>query len=593
MLKKSEYGFKARNHFLYTEMTNSEPERTTMRRISRIFLKAALFLCIAALHNLSAEDTPISSTARSDFFKFKTEQTASCIAVYGTSTVSKAQYDRVYNSVKSTLADIDNRIVQGMLNSKAKIIVADNEEQVENNIDIFMKHLPAEIIYVNQDGEDESLPGSSGAGVCTTELELMYLVVYYSLLTESTLSAEYGELKAAYAEASQAKIFTPGEDYQDGADDPAHQNASANNALKYGSYLFGVYKLYFGDGTGSPGEFTITSKAQLAAQNPKGYQFIRSYITRINHAPSFIPGESIIKVDRNSGIYQKIWATNIRDAVGENHNLRFNITTSDTVLFQTLPAIDATTGVLTFTIADNQTGYAKVHVTLSDDGGIADGGNDTSSEQVFTIISGSFISETVLDDESPAGLQILKNRLKGLSLVNIIDGNLSDYSDALALNKDYVFDLISMQKVIDTVNAGNNILFYELCTGWNLVHIPSRTPTDISSAFNEDLSSSVFSWNSLTKQYKIETSGSTGVGLWLFWIKEKSLKSIEGIFDKPSMNSLKDGWNLVGLPDPASIEQQNSIQSVWGWKESQQVYTLRNLFGDLEENHGYWIKYKN
>ena len=563
-----------------------------MRHKTYIFLKSVFFLYLGAFYGLHAESASTSPT-RSNFLKFKTEQTSSCIAVYGASTVSQAQYDRAYNSVKKTLAKVDRAILQGMLNSKAKIIVADNEEQVENHIDTFIKLLPAEVIYVDIEGVDETLPGSGGAGICTTELELMYLVVYYSLLIEPGLSGQFNELKAAYNEASVAKLFTPGEDYQDGADDQAHPNASAQNALKYGSYLFGAYKLYFGDGTGSPGEFTITTKAQFAAQNPKGYQFVRSYLTQINHAPSFTPGQSILKLDRGTGDYQKVWATDIKDASGENHKLTFNLTTGDTAFFKTLPSIDPSTGVLNFSIADGATGYAKVNVTLSDDGGTDDGGQDTSRKETLIITTGSFISENVLEDSSAAGLQLLKSRLNGLNLLNITDSKLSDYSDALALNKDYVFDMVSMQKIIDAVNADKNILFYELYTGWNLIHIPTAGPTDIGKAFSEDLSNEIFSWNSLTKRYHTVTSGSTGVGLWLFWSKEKALKSVEGLFEQPSIDDLKDGWNLVGLPDPDAVEKPEAVKSTWGWEEAKQFYTLEIDLDGFKENQGYWIKYQD
>jgi hypothetical protein len=49
------------------------------------------------------------------------------------------------------------------------------------------------------------------------------------------------------------------------------------------------------------------------------------------------------------------------------------------------PAIDATTGTLTYTPAANANGSATVTVTLFDDGGTANGGSDTSAPQTFTI----------------------------------------------------------------------------------------------------------------------------------------------------------------------------------------------------------------
>ena len=61
------------------------------------------------------------------------------------------------------------------------------------------------------------------------------------------------------------------------------------------------------------------------------------------------------------------------------------MSTDNDALFAVLPAIDPTTGDLTFTPADNASGSATVTVTLMDDGGTANGGTDTSAPQTFMI----------------------------------------------------------------------------------------------------------------------------------------------------------------------------------------------------------------
>ena len=53
--------------------------------------------------------------------------------------------------------------------------------------------------------------------------------------------------------------------------------------------------------------------------------------------------------------------------------------------FSTPPAIDASTGALTYQTAGNTNGTATVQVTLSDNGGVANGGVNTSAVQTFTI----------------------------------------------------------------------------------------------------------------------------------------------------------------------------------------------------------------
>lgn len=561
------------------------------RDFTRLF-KLVCTLSILSVIQLNAENVMVSEK-RSEIFTLKTEQTADCIAVYGTSDVTQAQYDRVYKSVKSVLTKINVAIKQGLLNAEVKILIAESESKVEEDIAVFMKELPAEIVYINEDGVDESLPSSSGAGVPTTELELMYLLVYYSLLTEPGLSAEYQKLKDGYAEAASAGIFIPGESYQDGAVDPVHQNASAKNALKYGSYLFGAYRLYFGDGSGRPGEFSITTKAQLARRNPKGYQFIRDYITKINHAPSFTPGNRIIKVEKNSGFYQQIWATAISDAPGENHKLTFDVATGNSALFKQLPAIDSKTGDLSFSISDNRTGYAKVKVTLSDDGGTADGGDDTSDVEHFIIIAGSFLDENVLADHSPAGLQLLKAGLSDLGMTSLQDDNLLRYSKFIGENRDCLFDLSSMQKVINAVNEGNGIWFYELHPGWNIIHSPIADPAGLDTIFNADFTGKSYHWNTQNKKYVSEDRLSAGIGVWVFWDKRTAIKAFVKGRSKPlSPESLNSGWNLVGLSKD-TLTRSKRVMSVWGWDNEKSAYTLLKDISEIRESKGYWIHSEN
>lgn len=64
--------------------------------------------------------------------------------------------------------------------------------------------------------------------------------------------------------------------------------------------------------------------------------------------------------------------------------LTFEITTDNDNLFEVLPAIDAN-GTLTYTPAADATGTATVTVKLKDNGGTADGGQDTSATKTFTI----------------------------------------------------------------------------------------------------------------------------------------------------------------------------------------------------------------
>ena len=220
------------------------------------------------------ENDETSMSTKETVFEFINEQTSNYIAVYGSKTITEDAYNRAYHDVKNALDNMDNGIKQGLLNAGVKMLVVSNEDELENNIDYFITLLPVEAIYTDNEGRDETLSTSTDVGLSSTKLELMYLCVYYSLLTESNLSAKYSELSQAYNQAANSNIFTPEEAYQDGYIDEIHQNASDKHALKYGSYLYNSYKVYFGNDAGVAGEFSITTKSELQTQNPLGYAFI-------------------------------------------------------------------------------------------------------------------------------------------------------------------------------------------------------------------------------------------------------------------------------------------------------------------------------
>ena len=137
-------------------------------------------------------------------------------------------------------------------------------------------------------------------------------------------------------------------------------------------------------------------------------------INSVNDAPSFTKGSNE-EVLEDSGLHSVTnWATNLApgpitatDEVGQT--LTFNVTTNNDDLFAVLPSINAS-GTLTYTLAANAFGTATVTVTLSDNGGTANGGSDTSGSQTFDIVVTnvndvpSFLKgadETVFEDSNP------------------------------------------------------------------------------------------------------------------------------------------------------------------------------------------------
>ncbi|MBB5207982.1 beta strand repeat-containing protein [Chiayiivirga flava] len=110
-------------------------------------------------------------------------------------------------------------------------------------------------------------------------------------------------------------------------------------------------------------------------------------INNVNDAPSFTAGPPQIVLEDAGAQTVAGWATGIDDGdAGVTQALTFNITgNSNAALFAVAPAIDPATGTLTYTPAADANGVATITATLSDDGGTADGGVDTSAPQSFTI----------------------------------------------------------------------------------------------------------------------------------------------------------------------------------------------------------------
>jgi len=104
-----------------------------------------------------------------------------------------------------------------------------------------------------------------------------------------------------------------------------------------------------------------------------------------NTAPSFAPGADVT-VSEDSAAYAAAWAAQISAGVLDEggQSLTFQVTSDRPELFAVQPAISPE-GVLTFTPAPGASGTAVQTVTLSDDGGTANGGVDSSEPVTFSI----------------------------------------------------------------------------------------------------------------------------------------------------------------------------------------------------------------
>jgi hypothetical protein len=113
-------------------------------------------------------------------------------------------------------------------------------------------------------------------------------------------------------------------------------------------------------------------------------------VTAVNDPPSFTIAADPPSVAQDAGPETVInFATSI--SAGQNETgqiLTFNISptgTTGTLTFSTAPAIDATTGTLTYTATSGTNGTATFSVTLSDNGSNTPPNSNTSAAQSFTI----------------------------------------------------------------------------------------------------------------------------------------------------------------------------------------------------------------
>jgi hypothetical protein len=119
-----------------------------------------------------------------------------------------------------------------------------------------------------------------------------------------------------------------------------------------------------------------------------GVQTFTITVNPVNDAPTFTKGADV-EVPVLSGAWSFAgWATAISpgspDEAGQH--LAFGVVgNSNPGLFSAGPIIDPATGTLTFTPAVGAGGTATISVVLQDDGGVVNGGDDTSDVQMFTV----------------------------------------------------------------------------------------------------------------------------------------------------------------------------------------------------------------
>lgn len=172
----------------------------------------------------------------------------------------------------------------------------------------------------------------------------------------------------------------------------------------------------------------------------------------INHAPSFTPGADQ-HVLEDAGAQTVVgWATDITDSDDGIQAVWFNVSNDNNQLFATQPSLSAD-GDLDFTPAANAFGSARVSVSLRDDGGAENGGDDESDEVIFTIAVTSVNDRPVFSAgpdqtiDEDAGAQTVQNWASGIT-----DGD--DTSQALSFTLSSDNDaLFAVQPEIDAATG--------------------------------------------------------------------------------------------------------------------------------------------
>jgi len=189
-------------------------------------------------------------------------------------------------------------------------------------------------------------------------------------------------------------------------------------------------------------------------------------ISPVNDAPSFTAGDPV-SVPKDSGLQTiSAWATAISAGPPNEsgQNLNFQVTvTSNPQVFSVAPAIDATTGDLTFTPDADNNGTAMIEVVLMDDGGTADGGVDTSATETIAITIGPVNDPPTFT----AGADQTHNEDDGAITLNgwataMSPGPPDEAGQVLTFNANVISDPGGLFSVMPAVNATTGDLTYTL-----------------------------------------------------------------------------------------------------------------------------------
>jgi hypothetical protein len=189
--------------------------------------------------------------------------------------------------------------------------------------------------------------------------------------------------------------------------------------------------------TNGTATFDVTLSDNGGGTDTSAPQTLTITVTAVNDAPSFALGGDQTVPEDNGPTTAAGFATGISAGPSDEggQTLTFHVSNDNNALFSTQPDIDEATGDLTYTPAPDANGNATVTVSLSDDGGTANGGQDTSADQTFTITVSAVDDAPVLTVPSSAipVFEDVPRSITGIAIADVDVGALDNVTLTLAV----------------------------------------------------------------------------------------------------------------------------------------------------------------
>ena len=217
--------------------------------------------------------------------------------------------------------------------------------------------------------------------------------------------------------------------------------------------------LTFTPAANSTGVATVTVRAvddggtANGGENTSAPQTFTITVLPVNVQPSFTAGPDQTVLEDSGSRTVTSWATNISPgpANESGQNVTFTVTASAPGLFSAGPAVSAT-GTLTFTPAADANGTAAVTVRAVDDGGTANGGDDTSAPRTLTITITAVNDDPVAVDDAVS----TPEDSAGVTFDVLANDTDVDAGDTLSLNS---FDGSTITKGTLTANGAGSFTY--------------------------------------------------------------------------------------------------------------------------------------